>query len=255
MGPSYDRFRALTSTLKTNITKLGFPSQSLHAGVGGLSPGLGSTEALESNAGDCDLSQTESIEVLGSATTLASRKRKLPSSCLSTSIGVPGSGAAGGTYVMSGDVDSLADGTDGLIAVSEGTTLCGVSSSSVSCPSIGGSGANSNLGQIVSSAGRSTRRSAAAAGTLGNTSHSGVITHQILSSGGAMIVDEGKAKLNSLGFPIDHPFNKEGYRYVLIYFILSFSLLLTRIRAYYSDTTLSILLHKASTTNFQTTLL
>ncbi|KAA3676207.1 Set1/Ash2 histone methyltransferase complex subunit ASH2, partial [Paragonimus westermani] len=191
MGPSYDRFRALTSQLRTNITKLVVST-----------PGVGGQGANET--GDT----VASVESDGNTDGLGWRKRKSPGSGITSGSHVSGSGSSGGfgpansngpnsgyNTELIGSVNGAGPDSNSEFPMRIGGNRVSGSSNLVSNSAIGGS--------LV----RSTRRAGGTAGLCGAAAVSG---------GPVSGLDEGRAKLNALGFPLDHPFNKEGYRYILV---------------------------------------
>ncbi|KAF8566610.1 hypothetical protein P879_08964 [Paragonimus westermani] len=191
MGPSYDRFRALTSQLRTNITKLVVST-----------PGVGGQVANET--GDT----VASVESDGNTDGLGWRKRKSPGSGITSGSHVGGSGSSGGFGPANSNVPNSGYNTE-LIGSVNGA---GPDSNSEFPIRIGGNrvSGTSNLvsnSAIGGSLVRSTRRAGGTAGLCGAAAVSG---------GPVSGLDEGRAKLNALGFPLDHPFNKEGYRYILV---------------------------------------
>ncbi|KAG5444000.1 transcription factor, contains a PHD finger motif [Clonorchis sinensis] len=194
MGPSYDRFRALTSQLRTNISKLGLPSA-----LG--TSGQGLNDSAEANTASFAADQDGAGDVVGW------RKRKSPGSgtAISGQIGATGSS---GVYGPSGN------GTAAGFSAEHVGSGTGVGlDSSTDFPMRTGTGRLNGTGAPVTSGGlggslvRSTRRAGGAPGLCGAAAVGG---------GPFSGPDEGRAKLNALGFPIDHPLNKEGYRYILV---------------------------------------
>ncbi|CAH8601787.1 unnamed protein product [Dicrocoelium dendriticum] len=195
MGPSYDRFRALTSQLRTNITKLGLPSAN--------TTNQTSNESTDLIPSECTGEQDAAGDTVGW------RKRKSPGSGVSTtgSTGINSSLAAhGSTNGASSGIG--AHHTAGGLVGSNGA----VGPDTAEFPArpapgrLSGTGTSAPNGSVGGSLVRSTRR-AGAAGLCGAAAVSG---------GPASAPDEGRTKLNALGFPVDHPFNKEGYRYILV---------------------------------------
>nr|CAH8875590.1 unnamed protein product [Trichobilharzia regenti] len=192
IGPSYDRFRALTSQLRTNITKLGVPSANIPASV---SQNQSSVSGAVSDTADQFLHHSSAgnqfpfsgeIDGVDQPTW---RKRRSPGSSLFSGMG-------------SFSVSSFMPGTS-----SEGKISGSMSTTEVSTfPGMRAS-ASSNEVNNASPSGlvRSTRR-ATLTSVLGGTT----------ALSGAAVSDEGRVKLNALGFPIDHALNREGYRYILV---------------------------------------
>ncbi|CAH8654642.1 unnamed protein product [Heterobilharzia americana] len=196
IGPSYDRFRALTSQLRTNITKLGVPSANISTNV-------------SQNQSSLSGFVPDSVDQLSSS---SSTNSQLPFSNETDNFDVPvwrkrkspGSGLSGGmgSFYNGSSVTAIAPGTS-----SENIVLGNVSSTDVSgfpgTRNMTSSTGDVNNG-LSSGLVRSTRR-ATSASVLGGTT--------AISGAGS---EEGRAKLNALGFPIDHALNKEGYRYILV---------------------------------------
>ncbi|VDL89606.1 unnamed protein product [Schistocephalus solidus] len=172
IGPSYERFRALTSQLKTNFSKLGLPSPGIMPESSGFASVDGSGLSCGSNA-----SPNVGADGYGSVT----RKRK------------GDSGLAMGD-VLRGDASFTA------------FSQCGAGGGHGSASVAVSIGNNERGGGSI----RSTRRSTAAHAHTQNGSSCG------LPGFPGFAVDDSKAKVNAFGVPIDHPFNKEGYRYILV---------------------------------------
>nr|VZI33918.1 unnamed protein product [Spirometra erinaceieuropaei] len=172
IGPSYERFRALTSQLKTNFSKLGLPSPGIMPDSSGFTSADGSGLSCGPNA---------SPNIGGDGYGSVTRKRK------------------GDNSLAMGDVMR---GDAGFSAFSQ----CGAGGSHGASSVTGNMGTNERGGGSI----RSTRRSAAAHAHTQNGSSCG------LPGFGGFAVDDSKAKVNAFGVPIDHPFNKEGYRYILV---------------------------------------
>lgn len=128
------------------------------------------------------------------------RKRKSPGSGLS-GICTLGSNAnnvtSNATMTTAVDVSGLGINTDSIIGTRSNSQTNNETN-------------NNSSGGLV----RSTRRTAASSVLGGTTPLSGTQN--------CMAADEGRTKLNVLGFPIDHALNKEGYRQVYICFCFIF---------------------------------
>ncbi|CAL8102520.1 unnamed protein product [Calicophoron daubneyi] len=201
MAPSYDRFRALTSQLRTNITKLGVP--------------IGNAQQMSSTQSDGDTTVGHGVHHSGygadgdgTADGVGWRKRKSPGSgmagCGASNSGNYGNSAAGGTCALLGS-SGFRTGSD-----SHATEVNSSAGGDYNMRNVGGRGngniAGSGNGSFGGSLVRSTRRTAGTSAFGGATAVGGISTFG----------DEGRAKLNALGFPIDHPLNKESYRYILV---------------------------------------
>ncbi|KAL3311659.1 Set1/Ash2 histone methyltransferase complex subunit ASH2 [Cichlidogyrus casuarinus] len=138
IGPDYEKFKALTSTLKTNISKFGLQHSSSCEVEAPVAP---SPTVTQNQSGD-------------------ERRRKAQNSSSTA--------PTGSHLVTNEDVNAFA---------------------SIST--------NNSSANLV----RSTRRNAGGLTSVGSA---------------ASLGEEVKPKLNSLGIPIDHPFNKDGYRYILV---------------------------------------
>ncbi|KAH8865739.1 Set1/Ash2 histone methyltransferase complex subunit ASH2 [Schistosoma japonicum] len=197
IGPSYDRFRALTSQLRTNITKLGVPaanvpsnaSQSQSSMPGSISDPVDQSSSITSANNQLSFSsETDGVDVP------IWRKRKSPGSGLS--------GGMGSFYNNSSAISAVPGASSESVApiAGSGSDISGFPGSRNAALSNGDVSNGLSSGLV-----RSTRR-ATSASVLGGTT----------ALSGAASSDEGRAKLNSLGFPIDHALNKEGYRYILV---------------------------------------
>lgn len=198
MGPSYDRFRALTSQLRTNISKLGFPPANIssNCNIQGHSFSTNHlSDGQEQTSTITQFNQGSNMEVESCGDAPVWRKRKSPGSGLSAGMGNFGGSVGSTSSAAAMSVDSstaggstILDNVPGIVTRTNTSTTCDP---------------NNNLsGGLV----RSTRRTAAS--VLGGTT--------ALSGTSSSLTDEGRAKLNTLGFPIDHALNKEGYRYILV---------------------------------------
>lgn len=209
MGPSYDRFRALTSQLRTNITKLVAPANAATSvqNTGGITEGADGFNSVGSKPGQPGFDG----EVADSVNW---RKRKSPGSASMGQLtgGATSAGSnAYGHYSGTGGTGYHAQHTNEFTGTA-GTncndfcsnglgSVRGVGPRTNGSSVTAGSGTTSNGGLV-----RPTRRTAGANGICGAS------TICAPSFG----PDEGRAKLNSFGFPVDHPLNKEGYRYILV---------------------------------------
>ncbi|CAH8663114.1 unnamed protein product [Schistosoma rodhaini] len=197
IGPSYDRFRALTSQLRTNITKLGVPSANIPNSVSQTQPSISGSVSDTADQSSTLTSSNNQLPFTNEADGIdvpVWRKRKSPGSGLSVGMGNFYNGSSVISTVPSGSSESAALGavTSADVPGFPGTRTATSSNGDVN------NGLSSGLV-------RSTRRATSASVLGGTTPLSG-------TSGS----DEGRAKLNSLGFPIDHALNKEGYRYILV---------------------------------------
>ncbi|THD20815.1 Set1:ash2 histone methyltransferase complex [Fasciola hepatica] len=210
MGPSYDRFRALTSQLRTNITKLVAPTgaAAVVQNASGMSEGGGEAfNSVGSKPGQpgFDSELADSVNW---------RKRKSPGSASMAQLASGTASAGSNAY---GHYSAAGGSSYHNQSMTEFTGVVGSSGGDFGSNGFGsvrGIGSRAN-GSSVAAANnavpngglvRPTRRTAGANGICGATA----------ICGPSFGPDEGRAKLNSFGFPVDHPLNKEGYRYILV---------------------------------------
>ncbi|VDP79466.1 unnamed protein product [Echinostoma caproni] len=213
MGPSYDRFRALTSQLRTNITKLVPPANAAAAqNANSLTEGGDAFNAVGSKPGQpgFDSEMTDSV---------GWRKRKSPGSASMAQLtgGAGGGSNTYGHYPVAGGSGGYHGSNTNDVAGLSGTSggefgPNGFGSGRALGPRANGSAVATGNGAGGGGGGglvRPTRRTAGATGICGAAAMGGI-------SGSTFGPDEGRAKLNAFGFPVDHPLNKEGYRYILV---------------------------------------